>query len=153
MRGLCEEAKKNIQLEIECVIDEVGANTARHIGKLDKICAECFRSKPLETKRCGACGSSDFCEYTCTKEVRLSLFKEWLHSQGYWPLSRLHEQSCRNFLGAMPSPAGTQTPCGLGGTCPLMVAKVRLITKLRAKLATIEGLTLEDYDVACLTML
>jgi hypothetical protein len=153
MRELYERVKNKVQQQIELVIDEVGENSERHTGKLDKICAQCFRNKPLATRRCGACGSSNFGDYTCTKEVRLSLFKEWLQSQGYWPLSRLIEQSCRNFLGAMPAPTGNQTPCGFGDSCPLMVAKKRLIARLRANLADVVGLRLEDYDAECLTML
>lgn len=51
----------------------------------------------------------------------------------------------------MPSPAGNQTPCGFGDSCPFMIAKVRLIARLRAKRADIMGLRLEDYDAEYLT--
>lgn len=147
MRELSERVKTKVQKQIELFIDVVGTNGERHTSKLDKICAQCIRPKPLATKKCGAFGSSVFWDYICTREVRLSLFKEWLGSHGYWPLSRLTEQSCRRFLGAMPAPTGSQTPCGLGDSCPLTIAKKGLIAKLRARLADVAGLRLEDYDV------
>ena len=54
----------------------------------------------------------------------LSLFKEWLRSQGYCPLSRLNEQRCRSFFpGSMPSSIGSRTPCGFDGSYPLTGAK------------------------------
>ncbi|KIW93268.1 uncharacterized protein Z519_05873 [Cladophialophora bantiana CBS 173.52] len=146
VKELCENVTNTVQQRIERMIDEAGANNERHVGKRDKICSQCFSNKPLETKKCGYCGSNDFRDYLCTKEVRLSLFKEWLQSQGYWPLSRLNGRSCRSFLGSMPSPAGTRTPCGFDDSCPLTGAKERLVASLRMTHSDCVGLELEDYD-------
>jgi hypothetical protein len=150
VKELCESVKITVQQHVERVIDEVGANDVRHIGKRDKICCQCFHNKPLETKKCGYCSSNDFRDYLCTKEVRLSLFKEWLQSQGYWPLSRLNERSCRRFVGSMPSPVGSRTTCGFDDSCPLTGAKERLITSLRRTHNDCVGLKLEDYAADCL---
>jgi hypothetical protein len=149
MRELCEKVKDRVQRQIELVIDEVSANDERHVGKRDKICGQCSRNKPWETKRCGHCGSGDFHDYVCTKELRLSFFKDWLQSQGYWPLSRLKEQSCRGYLGSMPSPTGSRTLCGFDDACPLTAAKVRLIASL-GRPSNVDCLKLEDYDDECL---
>lgn len=145
MKELGESVKNTIQQHVEHVIDEVGANDVRHVGKRDKICSHCFQHKPLETKKCGYCGSINFYDYLCTKEVRLSLFKEWLQSQGYWPLSRLNKRSCRSFVGGKPSLADSRTLCGFDDSCPLTGAKERLITGLRRTHKGCVGLKLEDY--------
>ena len=108
---LREVIKTTVQRQIETAIDEVVANSDRHIGKRDKVCQQCFRSKPLPTKKCGNCSSSEFQDYICLMEVRLSLFLEWLKTQGYWPLSQLNEQSCREFRGSVSAIISNCTPC------------------------------------------
>jgi ribosomal protein L40E len=110
MRELCERVKNKVQQRIEIVIDEVGANNERHTGKRDKICRECFRNKPWPTKKCGNCGSSDFHDYLCTKEVRLLLFKEWLQLQGYWPFESAKYAKLPEFLGNHVFPPLTAGP-------------------------------------------
>lgn len=150
MKELCESVKNTVQQHVEHVFDEVGANDVRHVGKRDKICSRCFQHKPFDTKKCGHCGSNNFRDYLCTKEVRLLVFKEWLHPQGYWPLSRLNKRSCRSFVGAKPSPVDSRTPCGYDDSCPLTGAKERLITSLRRTHKDCVGLKLEDYAADCL---
>ncbi|ETI26855.1 hypothetical protein G647_10301 [Cladophialophora carrionii CBS 160.54] len=150
MRELCVRIKNRVQERIETAIDGVGENHERHTGKRDKVCRQCFRNKPWATKKCGNCGSSEFHDYSCTKELRLSLFMEWLQSQGYWPLSRLNIQSCRSFLGTMYGAIDMRTPCGLDDLCPLTAAKELLTTRLKRTLDNFEGLSLEVYDAKCL---
>ncbi|KEF55287.1 uncharacterized protein A1O9_08941 [Exophiala aquamarina CBS 119918] len=145
MREQCQMIKVKAQRQIEAVIDEVSTDDERHISKRDKVCGQCFLNKPLATKKCGNCGCSDFHDYFCTREVRLLLLMQWLQLQGYWPLSRLDEQSCASFLGSMPFPAGGRTPCGFDNSCSLTGAKERLILSLRTILNSFAGLKLEDY--------
>ncbi|EXJ54293.1 hypothetical protein A1O7_09631 [Cladophialophora yegresii CBS 114405] len=146
MRHLCESVKYAVQLRIEDALDAVGENNERHTGKRDKICSQCYRNKPSATKKCGNCGSSEFQDYFCTKELRLSLFKEWLQSRGYWPLSRLNNQSCRSYLRNMHGCIDSRTPCGFDNSCPLTEAKEHLTTTLRSTLGDFAGLLLGVYD-------
>jgi len=150
MRDLYQSIKHKVQREIEIVIDEVSAHDQRHVSKRDKVCGQCFLNKPLATKKCGNCGCSDFHDYFCTREVRLLLLMQWLQLQGYWPLSRLNEQSCANFLGGTTFPAGGRTACGFDNSCSLTEAKERLVVVLRTTLNHFDGLKLEDYDPECL---
>lgn len=85
----------------------------------------------------------------CTKESRLLLFNEWLESQGFWPLSRLRETSCRSFVGDRGTVAcntNVRTPCGFDKSCPLGQSKERLCTLLEVALRDSPGLKLEAYD-------
>jgi hypothetical protein len=149
VRVLCERLKYEIQRRIEHAVDEIGANDQRHTSTREKVCSACFRNKPSATKKCGNCGSGAFHDYSCGKEVRLFHFKEWLQSQGYWPLSRLHGQSCRNFLRTMPLSVENRTSCGQDNSCPLSHAKEQLTARLRTMLSDVEGLDLENYNDEC----
>ncbi|RMZ80615.1 hypothetical protein DV738_g2564, partial [Chaetothyriales sp. CBS 135597] len=145
MRDLCERLKDKVQQQVEQAIDAVAANENRHVGKRDKVCALCFRNKPLATKRCGHCGSNDFVDYVCSPEIRLSLFKGWLQVQGYWPLSRLKQRSLRSYSGTQARfLVDTRTVCGLDDSCPLTTAKVTLLALFELP-CVIDGLVLEHY--------
>ena len=144
--NLRERVKDTVQRQIETAMDEVVANNETHTGKREKVCQQCFRSKPQATKKCGHCSSSEFQDYICSKEVHLSLFLEWLKTQGFWPLSQLNKQSCREFRGNVSAIASNCTPCGHDGSCPLNAAKERLVANLRARPHNCLGLNLKDYN-------
>lgn len=149
MRELWDRVKNKIQQQIECAMDEVGENIERHFGTRDKFCQGCSLQKPSATQKCGNCGSRDFQDYLCTREIRLALFKDWLKFRGYWPLSQLNKQSSRSFLGDVP-PIESRTICGLDDDCPLTEAKENLRTVLKATPTDIKCLKLEKYDTECL---
>ena len=146
VRGLCGRLKGIIQTSIEISMDDVCADNERHAGTIDKICGRCFRNKPWATKKCGHCGSTEFHDYICTKEIRFSLFKDWLQSQGYWPLSHVYDTSCRSFLGTIPSSIDRRTLCGLDDSCPLVKSKEQLTSRLRDMPDQYGGLVLGDYE-------
>ena len=147
VRELCETVKNKVQQQIEFVIDEVAANNEVHRSKRGKICGQCFDINPLENRTCDDCFSSNIRDSHCTNGTRSIHFKKWLQSQGCWPLSRLNKQSCRSFLGKMPSSTGGRIPCGSDDSCPLKAAKERLMVNLRTALTDVVRLKLEDYRV------
>lgn len=146
IRDLCDEMKNNIQQKVEESIDEVSAGRQRHVSTRYKQCTHCFRTLDVETTRCQECSSREFCVSYCTNESRLLLFRQWLRSIDYWPLSSLSRRSCRDFV-LHNRPWSSWTPCGLDEACPLTQAKERLNLNLRMpEHYGCQGLDLSNYD-------
>lgn len=146
MIELCQDAKTQIQKHIEGTIDTLTDSDDNHVGTRIKFCRECSSEKPLPTKKCGNCGSREFIDFVCTKQIRLLAFIDFLRTQGQWPLSQLSAQSCRTFLKPTHYSWPFAAPCGHDSSCPITSAIKTFRSSQGSIIGDMEGLKLEDYD-------
>ena len=148
MIELCQDAKTRVQTYIEATLDKLTASEVNHDSleqdSLEhKRCRGCGMLKPIETKRCGNCGSREFGPSVCSNHTRVSSFTNKLYSLGQWPMSKLNGQSCRTFLKpGIPFQSG---PCGLQ-SCPYVSAVNEFFAGQGSVFANMQGLKLENYD-------
>lgn len=146
MIELFQNTKTQILQHVEDTFNTLTNSNDNHVGTRIKFCRECGSEKPLPTKKCGNCGSREFIDFACTKQIRLSAFIDFLRTQGQWPLSQLSAQSCRSFLKPTLYSWPFATPCGLDSSCPIASAIKAFSSSQGSIIGDMGGLKLENYD-------
>jgi len=152
MYRLRQDIHRHIRCHIERAIDDLRQRKTKYVCNKYLLCDGCSLRKPLQTRKCGSCGSRDFSEEYCQQALRLSWFFDWLEACRLWPISYQENRSCQSLIEkvnaciAPPLLQGSWVhSCEAEDGCPHEVARRAVLDAVRKAPQNVKGLRLRDY--------
>lgn len=138
---------------IETAVNTLRQDKTKHLCTQYWLCDHCSRRKPLDTKKCGNCGSREFSLEYCQQASRIAWFLDWLEACHLWPTSHREDQSFQSLIEDVTScgrPALMHTSwvhsCD-AEYCPYDLARYLVKAEIQSARENAKGLQLHEYRV------